>query len=188
MSAVGSCGSTTRSLFAGHKSRAICISARQCGRIARSFRARVRDRAQGGVRPRPRVGARCNLSRPSVALLPWDIGAAPLIIAFSDFPGLRVRLGRWYVVPFPTCGCDACDETAESETERLRSLVDNMTAGRFREAIRARADGTAWKESEFWSTGGRCPEELRLDQTRMRKPVDEGDRSSYEWGPWPRRN
>jgi len=63
-----------------------------------------------------------------------------------------------------------------------------MTAGRFREAIRARADGTAWKESEFWSTGGRCPEELRLDQTRMRTLVDEGDRSSYEWGPWPRRN
>ena len=107
---------------------------------------------------------------------------------FSDFPGLRVRFGRWYVVPFPTCGCDACDETAESETERLRSLVDNMTAGRFREAIRVRADGTAWKESEFWSTGGRCPEELRLDQTRMRTLVDEGDRSSYEWGPWPRRN
>jgi hypothetical protein len=62
----------------------------------------------------------CNLSRPSVALLPCDSGAAPLIIAFSDFPGLRVRFGRWYAVALPTCGCDACDETAESETERLR--------------------------------------------------------------------
>jgi len=131
----------------------------------------------------------CNLSRPSVALLPCDVGAAPLIIAFSDFPGLRVRFGRWYVVAFPTCGCDACDETVESETERLRSLIDNMTAGRFREAIRVRADGTAWKESEFWpSGGGRCPDELRLDQTRARKLLDGGDRSSYEWGPWPRRH
>jgi len=136
----------------------------------------------------PELEHDCNLSRPSVALLPCDVGAAPLIIAFSDFPGLRVRFGRWYVVAFPTCGCDACDETAESETERLGSLIDNMTAGRFREAIRVRADGTAWKESEFWSTGGRCSEELRLDQTRTRKLLDRGDRSSYEWGPWPRRH
>ena len=136
----------------------------------------------------PELEHDCDLSRPSVALLPCDVGAAPLIVAFSDFPGLRVRFGRWYVVAFPTCGCDACDETAESETERLRSLIENMTAGRFREAIRVRADGTAWKESEFWSTGGRrCPEELRLDQTRTRKLLDGGDRSSYEWGPWRRR-
>jgi len=130
----------------------------------------------------------CNLSRPSVALLPCDVGAAPLIIAFSDFPGLRVRFGRWYVVAFPTCGCDACDETAETEAERLGSLIDNMTAGRFREVIRVRADGTAWKESEFWSTGGSCAEELRLDQTRTRKLLDECERRSFEWGPWPRRH
>ena len=76
-----------------------------------------------------------------------SLEAAPLIIAFSDFPGLRVHFGRWYVVAFPTCGCDACDETAESETERLGSLVDNMTAGRFREAIRVRADGTGKSRS-----------------------------------------
>ena len=137
----------------------------------------------------PELEHDCNLSCPSVALLPCDVGAAPLIIAFSDFPGLRVRFGRWYVVAFPTCGCDACDETAESETKRLRSLIDDMTAGRFREAIRVRADGTAWKESEFCSTGGRrCPEELRLDQSQTRKLLDGGDRSSYEWGPWPRRH
>ena len=136
----------------------------------------------------PELEHDCNLSRPSVALLPCDVGAAPLIIAFSDFPGLRVRFGHWYVVAFPTCGCDACDETAESETERLGSLIDNMTAGRFREAIRVRADGTAWKESELWSTGGRCSEKLRLDQTRTRKLLDGGNRSTYVWGPWPRRH
>jgi Family of unknown function (DUF6226) len=131
----------------------------------------------------------CNLVRPSIAVLPCEAGAAPITIAFSDFPGLRVRFGRWYVLAFPTCGCDACDETMESETERLTSLLDNMTAGRFREAIRVRADGTVWKESEFWFSGGRrCPEELRLDQTRTRKLLDGGDRSSYEWGPWPRRH
>ena len=153
-------------------------------RLEREFKTERR----GAYGLDPELEDDCNLSRPSVALLPCDVGAAPIIIAFSDFPGLRVRLGRWYVVAFPMCGCDVCDETAESETERLRSLIDNTTAGRFREAIQVHADGTAWKESEFWSTGGRrFPEELRLDQTRMRKLLDGGDRSRYEWGAWPRR-
>jgi len=44
----------------------------------------------------PELEHDCNLSRPSVALLPCDVGAAPLIIAFSDFPGLRVRF--WALV------------------------------------------------------------------------------------------
>ena len=135
----------------------------------------------------PELEEGCRLGRPSVALLPRNIGAAPLIVAFSTFPGLRARFGRWYVVAFSTCGCDACDETAESETERLRSLIDNMTAGRFREAIRVRADGTPWKESEFGSTGGWSGEELPLDEARARKLLAAGDRSSHDWGPWPRR-
>ena len=62
-----------------------------------------------------------------------------------------------------------------------------MTAGRFREAIRVRADGTAWKESEFWSTAGRRAEELRPDQARARKLLDAEDLRSYEWRPWPKR-
>ena len=154
-------------------------------RLEREFKTERRQAY--GLDPELEEG--CKLSRPSIALLPCEAGAAPISIAFSDFPGLRVRFGRWYVVAFPTCGCDACDETPESETERLTSLIDNMTAGRFREAIRVRPDGTVWKESEFWSSGGRrCPEELRLDETRTRKLLDGGDRSFYEWGPWPRRH
>ena len=81
----------------------------------------------------------------------------------------------------------ACDETAERETERLKSLINNMKAGHFREAIRVRADGTEWKESEFWSTGARCAEELRLDPAHARELLDAGSRSSYEWVPWSRR-
>ena len=127
------------------------------------------------------------LTRPSVAVLPRDVGAAPVIVAFSAFPGLRVRFGHWYVVAFPTCGCDACDETAQSETERLGSLIDNITSGGFREAIRVRADGTPWKESEFWSTGGSFAEESRLDEALARKLVDATGRSSCNWQPWPRR-
>jgi hypothetical protein len=80
------------------------------------------------------------LARPSVSLVPRDTGAAPIVVAFSAFPGLRVRFGRWHMVAFPTCGCDACDETAESEIKRLSSLIDNVTAGRYRESLRITAD------------------------------------------------
>ena len=135
----------------------------------------------------PELEQGCNLSRPSVALTPHDFRAAPLVIAFSTFPGLRIRLGRWYLVAFPTCGCDACDETAEGETQRLKSLVDNMTAGRYRESIQVRADGSGWKRSEFSSGARHSAEELRLDQAAVRKLLDPEDRSSYQWAPWPKR-
>jgi hypothetical protein len=159
------------------------VMAELLDRLQREFE--TERRAAYGLDPELEQG--CNLSRPSIALLPRHIGAAPLVVAFSDFPGLRVRFGRWYVVAFPTCGCDACDETVEREIERLRSLIDNMIAGQFREAIRVRADGTGWKESEFWSISARHKEELRLDQAHARELLDAGSRSSYQWVPWPRR-
>lgn len=152
-------------------------------RLGREFETERREAY--GLDPELEQG--CNVSRPSVSLRPRDVGAATLVVAFSDFPGIRVRLGRWCVVAFPTCGCDACDETAESETERLRSLIDNMTAGHFREAIQVRADGTVWKESEFWSSGARFAEQVRLDEAHARELLDTGSRRSYQWAPWPRR-
>lgn len=129
----------------------------------------------------------CKLARPSVTLVPRDVGAGPIVVAFSAFPGLRVRFGRWWTTAFPTCGCDACDETAESESERLKSLIDNLTAGRFREAVRIPADGAASQKSESWSAGGRCSQQSHLDQARARQLVAASDRSSYDWRPWPKR-
>jgi hypothetical protein len=127
------------------------------------------------------------LARPSATLVPRDIGAAPIVVIFSAFPGVRVRFGRWCVTAFPACGCDACDESVESETERLKSLVDNLTAGHFREAIKIPADGAAWQEYESWSVGGRCAQRSQIDRARAQQLVAEGDGSSYDWGPWPRR-
>jgi hypothetical protein len=92
------------------------------------------------------------------------------------------------MVAVPTCGCDAGDEAAEGETERLKSLIDNLTAGRFREAIRIPADGAASQESEFWSVGGRCAQGSQLDRARARLLVAARDQSSYDWRPWPKRS
>ena len=48
-------------------------------------------------------------AHPDVKLTSADPDAAPTVVAFTAFPGLCVRFGRWYVEPFPSCGCDACD-------------------------------------------------------------------------------
>jgi hypothetical protein len=135
----------------------------------------------------PEVEEEIRLAQPSVSLVPRDANAAPLVVAFSAFPGVRVRFGRWCIIAFPTCGCDACDETAESEADRLKSMIDNLAEGRFEEAIRIPADGAASKEWKSWSAGGRFAEWAQLDQSRARQLVGAGDQTSFAWRPWPKR-
>ena len=87
------------------------------------------------------------LLRPSIALRPTDQEAASITVAFTDFPGLSVRFGRWSTEPFPVCGCDACAEDAEGEIERLTELVDCVIAGGFREAV---IHSSAWWKPGRW--------------------------------------
>ena len=87
------------------------------------------------------------LLRASINLRPSDPEAAPIMVAFTDFPGLHVRFGKWYREPFPSCGCDACAEDVEGEMERVAQLVESVTAGGFREAVvysRVRRNRGGW--------------------------------------------
>ena len=127
-----------------------------------------------------------DLARPSVRLVPRDPKAAPLAIAFTTFPGLKVRVGRWHTVAFPTCGCDACDETANDEATRLAELVDDVTAGRFREKLSVPLAGNGWQESESWSVRHRHLSRSQIDRARAREMLAVDGRSSIEWAPWPR--
>ncbi len=130
----------------------------------------------------PELERRYKLARSTVSLTPRDGGAAPLVVAFSSFPGVHVRFGRSSMVAFPTCGCDACDENAEDEVQRLMSMVKDVTAGRFREAVRFRVPGVPSNEWEVWSVGDHF--------ARQGSPLDVdrgGDPSSHDYKPWPRR-
>jgi hypothetical protein len=134
----------------------------------------------------PRLERIYKLARASVALRPRDAAAAPLVVAFSAFPGLHVRCGRWATTAFPNCGCDACAETLEGEVERLKSLIDDLTGGRFREGIRVAANGDEWTEWEFWRTGKHSMRHSsRLDPALARELIA-GHEPPQEWGPWPR--
>jgi Family of unknown function (DUF6226) len=127
------------------------------------------------------------LARPSVVLVPRDHGAATIGVTFSAFPGLRVRFGQSCTAVFPACGCDACDETADSEIERLKSLFDDVTAGRFREAIWVPEAGAAWNEWELWSHDWWSRQQSHLDRDHARRLLTEIGGSPREWKAWPSR-
>ncbi len=84
-----------------------------------------------------------------IRLVPHDDDAAPIAFAFTDFPGVLVRAGRWQLWAYPRCGCDACDEDPAETADLMRGDVEAVTAGRMSE------------ESEEW--GGK-----RLHQWAVR--------------------
>ncbi|HEY8549522.1 MAG TPA: DUF6226 family protein [Vicinamibacterales bacterium] len=123
--------------------------------------------------------------RPSIRLAPPD-GAAPLVVAFTGFPGLRVRMGRWCTAAFPACGCDACGETFEEEIARFRAFVVNGVEGRFTEALVRGSDGTTLVEWELWQEGARSRGRQALESAGSPAIRDVGD-TRLRWGAWPRR-
>ena len=133
------------------------------------------------------------LALPTVRLTPRDAMAAPLVVAFTTFPGIRLRAGHWCTEVFPSCGCDACSETADDEALRLQEMVDNVTAGRFREVISVPLIsvpriGDGWQECELWSQRGRRRSRSRITGKRARAMVASVGRASIEWATWTRRS
>ncbi len=130
------------------------------------------------------------LARPSVGFNPRNSDAAPIAVAFSTFPGVHVRFGRWRIEPFPGCGCDACDESAEGEIDRLTEMVDGVTAGRFREAIHCPVvslTGSGWIQHEFrWPDGRFSRGESRVNGQRARELSGDRRRLELDWKPWRR--
>lgn len=129
-------------------------------------------------------------ARPPVTLTPAAPGAAPVAVAFTTFPSLVVRYGRWHGQGFPSCGCDACDEGADDEAERLDDVLGKVVAGRFAEELRiplfgdARlyqrlGDGTIREgvSVDGWTTLPRAVARVLAGPSSRR----------VEWQPWPRR-
>ena len=125
--------------------------------------------------------------RAPLRLTPVESTAAPISVAFTPFPSLLVRCGRWLVESFPSCGCDACAETAESESERLQLLLDDVVAGLFREKITIPLLGRATHE---WRLGDGTPVRRScwrvVARSSARKLVARGARE-VQWQPWVKR-
>jgi len=159
-------------------------------RIALNLLQRLEDgfdvQSDEGPRLDPDLGE-VDSARPTIRLTPADPSAAPIVVAFTAFPGLRVRCGRWLVDSFPACGCDACAEDLEGEHKRFLELIDSVVGGRFRESIAIPWLGAARQKWELWSSNTRRGGGWRrIERARAREFVGEGPRS-FDWKPWPSR-
>ena len=124
------------------------------------------------------------LARPTVKLTPLQDSGAPVTIAFTDFPGLEVRVGRWAIHVFPSCGCDACDEMPEEEFERLTAMLGNVVAGRFRESMGLDPEGTGWSTCEFWNGEGRSSGGSVQSGRKAALILGGNAEIVLEWMPW----
>ena len=131
-----------------------------------------------------------SLARPPIRLIPIDPQAAPIVVAFTEFPGLQVRFGSWRTEPFPDCGCDACDETADGLIEQMTRMVEAVVSGGFREAMRVPSlQGDGWQESRFqFSNGGFRSGSSRVRRSRALEMTGGEHNVALDWKPWPRRN
>ena len=117
------------------------------------------------------------LARPTIRLIPADPDAAPIVAAFSAFPGLHVRFGKWWKELLPACGCDACGDSGEELAEDLARMVESVVAGRFRESFEP---SWRWPKGEIWGEAGWRHGHGSLDGRSSSGQVN--------WKPWPRRS
>ena len=130
-----------------------------------------------------------SLAHTPIRLVPHDPQAAPIVVAFTEFPGLYLRFGSWRTEPLPSCGCDACDETADGAIEEMTRMVEAVVSGGFREAMRVPPlMGDGWQVSEFQFSDGSSASRGRVPRSRALEMTGSERHVPLEWKPWPRRN
>ena len=127
---------------------------------------------------------RASLSRPILKMTPLQGSCAPITIAFTDFPGLAVRFGRWATEWFPSSGCDACDEMPDREFERFTELLSNVVAGRFLESLHLPHGGDGWRNTEFWSADHRSARKTRVPRGEASQILNGEAKIVLAWLPW----
>jgi hypothetical protein len=124
----------------------------------------------------------------AVRLVPANSDAASLTFVFTSYPGVVVHAGVLHDFAFPQCGCDACDETAESAAEDLERLVLTVATGGYTEFVEAGGDlGVGY---ELVSAGGSRRHRSRADSYppgRLRDAEARLRALPQPWQPWVQR-
>lgn len=126
----------------------------------------------------------------AVRLTPGDQAAAPLTFAFTSFPGIVVHSGVLHDFIYPSCGCDACDETALTQSEGLEQLVLGVAAGSYRERYPVGSNqepqyALTNPDGSGSSSGGGGAE--TIDAGRLAAAEQVLSALPGGWQPWPRR-
>jgi len=62
--------------------------------------------------------------------------AAPLTFGFTTLPGIVLHAGLLHDFHYPSCGCDACDESVADQVELLEEHLFDVVAARYRKSCR----------------------------------------------------
>jgi hypothetical protein len=123
----------------------------------------------------------------TVRLIPRTPAAAPLAIAFTDFPSVVLRLGRWHEESLPSCGCDACDEQPQDLVAEMRAQVEALVEGGLWERVRRGVTGS-WSETRLIGRDFSAGRETLLDAREASAARRDGFAAPVQWAPWPRRH
>jgi hypothetical protein len=123
----------------------------------------------------------------TVRLIPRTPAAAPLAIAFTGLPGLRVQLGRWWTQTLPECACADCAEDAGQLVEELRIQAKALIEGGLWERVRRGVSGS-WFETRLIGEGFKGAREGLLSARAARDARRSGFAAAVQWAPWPRRS
>jgi hypothetical protein len=122
----------------------------------------------------------------TVRLIPRSPAAAPLSVAFTDFPSVILRFGRWYQQSLPACGCDECDEDPDALVTELRTQVAALIEGGLWERVRRGPTGS-WSEARLVGPDFRVDQRALLDPSTARAARRDGFAAAVQWAPWTRR-
>jgi hypothetical protein len=123
----------------------------------------------------------------TVRLIPRTPAAAPLAIAFTGLPGLRVRLGRWWTQTLPECECADCVEDPAPLVDELRTQSTALIEGGLWERVRRGVSGS-WFETRLIGEGFKSAREGLLSARAARQARRGGFALAVQWAPWPRRS
>jgi hypothetical protein len=122
----------------------------------------------------------------TVRLMPRSPAAAPLSIAFTDFPGIVLRLGRWFFASSPDCGCDDCAEDPAGLVADLRAQVTAHVEGGLWERVQRGVTGS-WLETRLIGPELHTTRRAPIDPAEARSARREGFAAAVQWAPWTRR-
>jgi hypothetical protein len=129
----------------------------------------------------------------AVRVVPDRPDAAPLTFVYTALPGLILHAGLLHDFPFPTCGCDACDETVDALAGDLENTVLAVAAGRFSESVSPVMSGPFELEiahelgdrgTTFWGRGGST---VNSQSERAKNARQRLAHLPNGWQPWQRR-
>lgn len=113
---------------------------------------------------------------------------APIRVRCTDFPAVRLQVGLLLDEMLPSCGCDACDEVAETEAETLVETVLGVVAGGYAERLLGPA-GPGATSLRFADGGGSGSGGAAVPEPadRLVEPKEVTALDGAAWPAWPRR-